>query len=979
MRHSFFCRLLALLLALGCLLPVFGAAAAGYPLVGFTTDSLRLRQQPRDTAAVLCTIPRGDALLIDGESGSYYIVVYEGQRGYALKSYISTGDAAYPQPTAVPSAASESAYTLLSSGAQGDKVTVLQEALDELGFYSGQADGKFGSGTKSAVMDFQKMNGLAQTGAADGETQELLFEGKPKNSRGKAVAVNTVSCLDSAVIASGSSGSMVKRLQERLKALGYYTGSIDGACGSGTVRAIKAFQKKAGLSQTGRADSATRALLYAASAPAANATATPSPTATPRPYATYAPSATDAPLYPYTSYTTSSVNLRKSASSASTRLATLSRGAEITVLSMEGDYLKVSSGGRTGYIAAEFAYIPAQYLPGTSLDTDGEAQANYPYLRSGSTGKYVTVLQEALKELGFYAGSASGSYDAATLSAVKAFQKKNGLKQDGIISPEMQQLIFEGKPLNSRGKKTDVKTLPLIEGYEMRLNDRGEAVSRLQQQLAALGYYARTVTGVFDSATQKAVRAFQTEHHLYVDGVAGKKTQTLLNALTAPTATPGAYVPATTAPANTPLTAENVIIMQNGTRGLAVERLQKRLRELGYYTAEADGVYDSDEIAAVRAFQKKNGLKIDGIAGLDTQLRLYSDSAVPATTAALPLPTAAPVTPTPAPVLETLRLGSSGEGVTALQTWLTTYGYYSGKIDGIFGTDTASAVSRFQRANGLTADGVVGAATRSKLSGGSGVVIMATTPPAATAAPAQPAVTKLSAGDQGEAVTAMQKRLVELGYLNAADGIYGPRTYNAVVAFQRKNGLTADGIAGKMTLTRLNSSAAIAASNTILSVPGANSSASNTGSSSFTPPDASEVRYANWYTEIRARAKLMPDVVIYDPDSGLHFNLHMFSFGKHADSEPPTKEDTEILYEINGEDNWDPKYVWVIFSDGRVYIASIHSMGHTVDHTANNGMTGHICLHFPRIMSEAEATGPYAVRHQKEILYGWELTQAMAR
>jgi len=105
----------------------------------------------------------------------------------------------------------------------------------------------------------------------------------------------------------------------------------------------------------------------------------------------------------------------------------------------------------------------------------------------------------------------------------------------------------------------------------------------------------------------------------------------------------------------------------------------------------------------------------------------------------------------------------------------------------------------------------------------------------------------------------------------------------------------------------------------------------------------------------------------------------MFSFGKHADSEPPTEADTEILYQINGKDNWDPKYVWVIFSDGRVYIASIHSNGHTVDHTNSNGMTGHICLHFPRIMSEAEATGPYAVRHQKEILYGWELTQAMAR
>ena len=123
----------------------------------------------------------------------------------------------------------------------------------------------------------------------------------------------------------------------------------------------------------------------------------------------------------------------------------------------------------------------------------------------------------------------------------------------------------------------------------------------------------------------------------------------------------------------------------------------------------------------------------------------------------------------------------------------------------------------------------------------------------------------------------------------------------------------------------------------------------------------------------------MPDVVIYDPDSGLHFNLHMFSFGKHADSETPTAADTAVLNQVVGVNTWTPKYVWVCFPDGQVYIGSIHSHGHEVDHTPNNNLEGHICLHFPRVMSEAEATGPYAVSHQKEINWGWELTQAMAK
>ncbi len=80
-----------------------------------------------------------------------------------------------------------------------------------------------------------------------------------------------------------------------------------------------------------------------------------------------------------------------------------------------------------------------------------------------------------------------------------------------------------------------------------------------------------------------------------------------------------------------------------------------------------------------------------------------------------------------------------------------------------------------------------------------------------------------------------------------------------------------------------------------------------------------------------------------------------------------------------GYNNWTPRPVWVIFSDGRVYMASTHSHGHEVDHNSNNGLTGHICIHFPRPMEAAEAVGPYAVSHQQSILKGWDLTQSMAK
>lgn len=58
-----------------------------------------------------------------------------------------------------------------------------------------------------------------------------------------------------------------------------------------------------------------------------------------------------------------------------------------------------------------------------------------------------------------------------------------------------------------------------------------------------------------------------------------------------------------------------------------------------------------------------------------------------------------------------VRKGDSGETVRKIQQKLKNWGYYTGSVDGVFGSGTESAVQYFQRKNGLTADGIVGAAT----------------------------------------------------------------------------------------------------------------------------------------------------------------------------------------------------------------------------------------------------------------------------
>ncbi len=66
---------------------------------------------------------------------------------------------------------------------------------------------------------------------------------------------------------------------------------------------------------------------------------------------------------------------------------------------------------------------------------------------------------------------------------------------------------------------------------------------------------------------------------------------------------------------------------------------------------------------------------------------------------------------TPVSHAESLRRGSRGDLVTTLQKRLKTWGYYTGNVDGIFGSQTEQAVKYFQRKNGLAVDGIVGPAT----------------------------------------------------------------------------------------------------------------------------------------------------------------------------------------------------------------------------------------------------------------------------
>lgn len=198
-----------------------------------------------------------------------------------------------------------------------------------------------------------------------------------------------------------------------------------------------------------------------------------------------------------------------------------------------------------------------------------------------------------------------------------------------------------------------------------------------------------------------------------------------------------------------------------------------------------------------------------------------------------------------------LKLGSQGTEVTEVQALLKLLGYYTGTINGVYEESTASAVFQFQKAAGLSPDGIVGSDTWNRLlppspthssaSPSAPTPASTTTPPSiptATSEMPSPGVGKpasstttakptpapspsakpassgnseragsemamlpiLRLGMKGPAVTGLQERLRALGYLKGgADGVFGPETQAAVKAAQRVLKLEADGVVGSET------------------------------------------------------------------------------------------------------------------------------------------------------------------------------------
>lgn len=526
---------------------------------------------------------------------------------------------------------------------------------------------------------------------------------------------------------------------------------------------------------------------------------------------------------------------------------------------------------RTGTILLLAAILSMQ-TSGVLADT---------YIRLGSTSSEVSDLQTALKALGYYASDITGHAGEKTVTAIKAFQSKQGLTVDGIAGPdtwEKIQTVYSG-------------STPSAASWV-----GADTVKEVQTMLKAIGLYTGEITGSIGTKTDAAIRAFQKKYGLTVDGIPGAQTISRLTSV---------YLQSSTS------TASGVNLSVETVRSA-----QTMLKTLGFYYGDVTGNIGTKTDAAIRSFQSKYGLTVDGIPGTQTMAKLSELCSG-----------------TSAQSGSSLQLGSTGSAVSALQENLSALGYYYGDVTGHYGTLTKAAVLAFQKAKGLTADGIAGTRTLSAIDYAMGLAA------GSSSGTADSSGSSFGLGDTSATILWMQELLKEMGYYAAeCTGHFGSKTQAAVKLFQADHGLTADGVVGSKTMAALQEAAR--------------------SNSSGTPDFASSVLDLHWFNEksyyLSHGISAGSTITITDVVTGKSFNGKIQSTGNHADVEPKTAEDTKVMCAIWGVSDansisYTRRAILVtatVNGTTYTYAASMYGEVHGSQTISDNDYDGQFCVHF---------------------------------
>jgi peptidoglycan hydrolase-like protein with peptidoglycan-binding domain len=261
-----------------------------------------------------------------------------------------------------------------------------QQRLSAAGFYAGAIDGLWGPDTQAAVERFQRSRGLQVTGDLNPVTTSAL-QAAPQPS------------------------AAVRDTQQRLSALGFYNGAVDGVSGPDTRAAVERFQRSRGLAVTGDLNAVTASALRNAPVPAPAASRAPSAPATVQ--------ATDP-----TSVRTVQNRLRQLGFFADPADGVWGPGTQVALENFQRAQRLDVSGQLTPSTLAAMGFEPGSFPPRST------ASATEPL-----DPAVVRSIQRELRRLGFYRGTADGVWGSRSQEALARFQESRGLQASGEFNP----------------------------------------------------------------------------------------------------------------------------------------------------------------------------------------------------------------------------------------------------------------------------------------------------------------------------------------------------------------------------------------------------------------------------------------------------------------------------------------------------------------------------------------------------------------
>ena len=217
-----------------------------------------------------------------------------------------------------------------------------------------------------------------------------------------------------------------------------------------------------------------------------------------------------------------------------------------------------------------------------------------------------------------------------------------------------------------------------------------------------------------------------------------------------------------------------------------IKTMQAQLAYYEYYTGKIDGIFGKKMTSAVKAFQQRNNLKVDGRIGANTWAALVATDSVKKSDFKVDNVEIKDESDTTIAIVgfNKLRSGDKGETVKKIQVWLEKLYFLNPNkaTEGVFDKETLSAVKGFQLAVGLSSDGIVGQKTYTALE-------KAFNSPSTYFSESKKIRRNVSSGMRGYDVYIVQKKLEKLHYLSSIlnPGYFDQATYQATVDFQENN------------------------------------------------------------------------------------------------------------------------------------------------------------------------------------------------